>query len=401
MNILVLTSEYPYKKDSNSDRTKVVGYFTKEWVKQGHKVVVIVNSSTFPNFYYSIGEKLIKFIARFYSISRCINKIWTNSFFYIENGVYVQNIPIHKCYPHGCFSKKTLNKQLRAIENTLQEQDFKPDIVTGHWVNPQIKLIPFLANKYGAKSAFVFHADYKYKICKKFHVQKYIDQIDHIGFRSKHAAETALKYLNIKDKPFVAASGIPDAFIQSYYTMPQKEYAVIKIITAARLLEYKKIDVIISATENAFSDHPFDLIIAGDGPLKKQLENQAIKSKFSKHIHLIGETKREDLQDLMSESDIFALISLHETFGLVYLEAMLHGCIVIASRFGGVDGIIQDGINGFLCEEGNEQELTTIFKKILSLSREDRIKIGEKARNTAIQFTEDKVARDYINHILE
>ena len=32
MNILVLASEYPYEKDTNADRTKVVGYFAKEWV---------------------------------------------------------------------------------------------------------------------------------------------------------------------------------------------------------------------------------------------------------------------------------------------------------------------------------------------------------------------------------
>ena len=38
MNILVLASEYPYEKDTNADRTKVVGYFAKEWVKQGHSL---------------------------------------------------------------------------------------------------------------------------------------------------------------------------------------------------------------------------------------------------------------------------------------------------------------------------------------------------------------------------
>lgn len=47
MNILILASEYPYEKDTNADRTKVVGYFAKEWVKQGHRVIAIVDSSTF------------------------------------------------------------------------------------------------------------------------------------------------------------------------------------------------------------------------------------------------------------------------------------------------------------------------------------------------------------------
>ena len=42
------------------------------------------------------------------------------------------------------------------------------------------------------------------------------------------------------------------------------------------------------------------------------------------------------------------MISKNEAFGLVYLEAMLAGCIV-ASR-NGIDGIIIDGYNGFLCD---------------------------------------------------
>lgn len=52
MNILVLASEYPYEKDTNADRTKVVGYFAREWVKQGHKVIAIVDSSTFVIFFF-------------------------------------------------------------------------------------------------------------------------------------------------------------------------------------------------------------------------------------------------------------------------------------------------------------------------------------------------------------
>ena len=46
-----------------------------------------------------------------------------------------------------------------------------------------------------------------------------------------------------------------------------------------------------------------------------------------------------------------------KTFGLVYLEAMARGCITVASRDEGFDGIIQDGVNGFLCKSGDETEL--------------------------------------------
>ena len=401
MNILVLASEYPYEKDKNADRTKVVGYFAKEWVKQGHKVIAIVDSSAFPAFYYSISDKIKGIVAKLFGISRAPNRLWTKRFAYDEHGVHVENIPIVKYVPHGRFSKMALQRQLNEIMKVLERNDFVPDVVTGHWVNPQIMLIPDLARKYKAKSAFVFHADYSEKICRKFDVQQFIDQIDHICFRSQSAAESAKKYLHFKDEPFIAASGVPDAFVEKYKEVPVRKYAEsrLRIITAARLVEYKKIDSIISASAKAFSNHAFELTIAGDGPLKSQLESQTQKYGMSEDIHFIGRISRDGLQEQMRKSDVFVLISKRETFGLVYLEAMLQGCIVIASRFGGADGIIKDGENGFLCEEGNEEELARIFNRIRNMRCEKKNEISKQAVATARKYTEQNVAENYLNWI--
>lgn len=49
----------------------------------------------------------------------------------------------------------------------------------------------------------------------------------------------------------------------------------------------------------------------------------------------------------MLASDCFIMISKNEAFGLVYLEAMSAGCITIASRGEGFDGVIIHGVNGF------------------------------------------------------
>ena len=116
-------------------------------------------------------------------------------------------------------------------------------------------------------------------------------------------------------------------------------------------------------------------------------------------MHLLGRINRDELQNRMHASQVFVLISKHETFGLVYLEAMLQGCIVIASKFGGVDGIIRDGKNGFLCEEGNEQELIEIFNRIKGLSKREKQKLSQNAVTTAKHFSEYDVAKRYLKNI--
>lgn len=397
MNILVLASEYPYEKDTNADRTKVVGYFAKEWVKQGHRVIAIVDSSKFPAAYYAMGDRVKGLVSKTFDVSKTPDRLWTKRFTYDEFGVHVENIPITKYVPHGKFSKKALDKQFKEIVTVLENNHFAPDVVTGHWVNPQIMLVPQIAKKYGAKSAFVFHADYGKENCEKFGVQKYIDQIDHIGFRSQSAAEVAKGYLHFKEEPFVAASGIPDIFVERLQEEDTKSFKnPISIISAGRLVEYKMIDVALAAAAKVFDGTNFDFVVAGDGPMKAKLQNYIDTNNQQKHMHLLGRIDREELQKRMHESQVFVLISKHETFGLVYLEAMLQGCIVIASKFGGVDGIIRDGENGFLCEEGNEQELIQIFKKIRQMDNDSRMKLSRKAVETAKCYTESAVAEKYI-----
>lgn len=400
MNILVLASEYPYEKDTNADRTKVVGYFAREWVKQGHKVIAIVDSSTFPTVYYTVGDKIIGFVTKTFDVSRTPDRLWTKRLSYDDYGVRVENIPIVKYIPHGRFSQKSIQKQLGEIDAILEKNLFVPDVVTGHWVNPQIVLVPQIAKKYNAKSAFVFHADYGKENCEKFGVQKYLDQIDHIGFRSQSALNAAREYLNFKEEPFVAASGIPDEFVEKLTSDGKKSFGEsMRIITAGRLVEYKKIDVALSAAVKVFSNTKYDFVVAGDGPMREKLQDYVNEVKQQDHIHLLGQIDRSTLQNKMHESDVFVLISKHETFGLVYLEAMLQGCIVIASKFGGVDGIIKDGENGFLCEEGNEENLIRVFNRIKSMTIEEKRTISRNAVETAKRYTEKTVAERYLRQI--
>ena len=94
------------------------------------------------------------------------------------------------------------------------------------------------------------------------------------------------------------------------------------------------------------------------------------------------------------------MISKDEAFGLVYIEAMARGCIVIASKNEGMEGIIVHGLNGFLCEAGNQQELESIIKMIRSLPVSTLKSISEQAIRTASELTDVKVANNYISEIL-
>ena len=101
----------------------------------------------------------------------------------------------------------------------------------------------------------------------------------------------------------------------------------------------------------------------------------------------------------LKDADVFVLISEHETFGLVYLEAMLQGCITVAAWEGSVDGIIKDGVNGFLCKQDDPEDLAAVIKKIVQLAPDKLQEISKKAQQTALEYTDSKVAARYLAEI--
>ena len=124
-------------------------------------------------------------------------------------------------------------------------------------------------------------------------------------------------------------------------------------------------------------------------------------SALQKKVHLLGRIDRASIKEYLKQSDVFIMISKNETFGLVYLEAMAMGCIPIASRDEGFDGIIRDGENGFLCEAGNVEELSMILDKIYHMTPTELQEISCRAIDTATQLTDKKVAKAYIEDIIK
>ncbi len=402
MNILVLTNVYPYEKDKNIDITKVVAYFAREWVKQGHRVVAIVNSTAFPKVYYAVGKCAQKIITGHYGISETPNYLWSKPFEYDDYGVTVYNMPMIKIIPKGFFFESTFKKQIELIKDKLSGIGFVPDVITGHWTNPQMRLVAELAEHYKAKSALVLHSDHKKELCERYRVNDYMDKIDRFGFRSKTAMERAKQYLNFVNEPFICSSGFPEHFLSYCIDIENKKSDKNKItlITASRLVDCKNINSVIEAADSALKETDFEYIIAGDGPLMEPLKDQAKNAGLTDRIHFLGQIDRDEVQKKMAESNIYVMIS-RETFGLVYIEAMLQGCIVIASRGGGIDGIVVDGENGFLCEEGNAKELAEIFKRIIAMSPEEKKKMAVNAIETAKQYSEPDVARRYLENITQ
>ena len=189
----------------------------------------------------------------------------------------------------------------------------------------------------------------------------------------------ALIHTGIEVKRFLL--GVPEGEkARMRYAWNLKRAPVIGAI--GRLSPVKGQDILLRAARlftKDFSD--VNVLLIGDGPDKERLKKLCSTLGLSKNVVFAGSVT--DTSKALSIMDIFVLPSIKEGLGLSLAEAMASGRPCIASRVGGIESLIEDGVTGMLVEPGNPEDLARAVKYMLT--NKDKTEIfKEKAREKVI-----------------
>lgn len=141
---------------------------------------------------------------------------------------------------------------------------------------------------------------------------------------------------------------------------------------------------------------PVSLIMAGDGAkeeVKKAFQEQNVKS----NVYFPGWVRGEKKENLLQESSIFLFPSYNEGMPMAILEAMSYGLAIITTNVGGIPKLIEDGVNGYLCEPGDINDLADKLKELIE-NPEKRSAFGREART---KVTENYSFDSHKNKILD
>ncbi len=158
----------------------------------------------------------------------------------------------------------------------------------------------------------------------------------------------------------------------------------IKLLWAGRLINLKHPEYAIEVAKSLKDKGVYFILdVIGDGPMKKELEDQVNSLGLGDCVNLLGGMKPSQVHEAMTGADIFLFTSNYlEGWGAVVNEAMQSGCAVVASEeAGAVPFLIEDGVNGLSYKNGDLKE----FKKKVTDLVADRDKItslGRAARET-------------------
>lgn len=162
------------------------------------------------------------------------------------------------------------------------------------------------------------------------------------------------------------------------------------IITVSRLVPKNGIGDLIGAMQ--YLNHPFKLLIIGDGFLKEKLEQQTKRIKLEDKILFLGKIDNEKIPLYLSISNVFVRPSLSEGLGNVFLEAKAARAPVIGTPVGGIPEIITNNFNGLFCEVKNPK---SIAEKINLVFNDDNLKKSLIAWGLKM-IDEEKYNWDYI-----
>lgn len=195
-----------------------------------------------------------------------------------------------------------------------------------------------------------------------------INKSDFVTSVSQSLKDDTLKLFNITNEIVVIPNfielnkTIDEASIPCYRSvMAKKEERIITHISNFR--KVKRIPDIVKIFYKIQEQIPAKLMMVGDGPEKEKAERLCIELGIIDKVIFFGNSN--EIDKILSYSDLFLLPSETESFGLAALEAMAAGVPVISSNSGGLPEVNFDGISGYLSNVGNVEEMAQNALKIL------------------------------------
>ncbi len=164
--------------------------------------------------------------------------------------------------------------------------------------------------------------------------------------------------------------------------------------------EIKRLELVLQGVahfvRNRDKDSNLKLLVVGKGEERRYLR-MAREMGIVDRVIFAGVTQK--VEDYYLASDIFAMPSRFDTFGLAVLEAMMVGLPVIITQRVGARDLVNSGVQGFVLSE-DPSPGDVAEKLAVLMERENRRRIGENARRVALEHTWNKTA-DQVEEIYQ
>ncbi len=162
-----------------------------------------------------------------------------------------------------------------------------------------------------------------------------------------------------------------------------------RVLFVGTNMQRKGLPGLIQAARQVIESFPqVEFWVVGQDPALPRLKEFCQEQGVMPNFHFLGWKSQAELRQVYAECDIFAMPSLTEAFGVVLLEALASGLLVVSTNVGGIPEIIQNERDGLLVPPENPDELA---QALLSLLRDealaDRLRVNGCERAQAFDLS--------------
>ncbi len=144
-----------------------------------------------------------------------------------------------------------------------------------------------------------------------------------------------------------------------------------RILFVGRLTTEKHVEVTLKAVAVLAPDLDVHFDIVGGGDQRRNLEQTAQQLGIAERVTFHGRADEAELRAAYTRADVFAIASIAELQSIATMEAMASGLPVVAADAVALPHLVQDGVNGYLFEPGNVDDLADKLRRVLTAAPED------------------------------
>lgn len=288
-------------------------------------------------------------------------------------------------------------------------KEVKPAVVLTYTIKPNIygglacrlKRIPYLVNITGLGTALEHEG-----LLQKMLVLLYRESLKKAGcifFQNRRNREF------MQDKGCVEPGAVTRIIsgsgvnLTEHQPRPYPEEETLRFVSVMRIMKDKGIEELLAAAKTIHAEHPntlFEILGSYEEETRKQYQPVIEDLQSAGIVQYYG--YRDDVPEFYAHCQAVIHPSYHEGMSNVLQEAAATARPVLASNISGCREIFENGISGISFQPGSAESLTEAVRSFLSLSREDRKRMGEEARSYVEQnFDRQKVVQIYLDTIRE
>ncbi|HSV77816.1 MAG TPA: glycosyltransferase family 4 protein [Ramlibacter sp.] len=251
----------------------------------------------------------------------------------------------------------------------------------------------------GPRYSFTVHGPEEFDMPAALHLKEKVERAEFVAAISSFGRSQLYRWIGHEHWPKVKV--VHCSVDASYEQAPAAPGPTSKrVVCVGRLCEQKgQMLLLAAAREMVRRGHDIELVLAGDGPMRPELERLIAEYGLASRVRITGWVSGEQVRALLLEARALILASFAEGLPVVLMEAMALARPVITTRIAGIPELVRDGQDGWLVPAGDCWALVDAWTRLLDCAPARLLAMGESARQRVLQRHSAAAAARKLAHL--